>query len=106
MRRGPLCPPVMSAFTRTKEQRMRSRVLGFTLFVFSVAVLNGQAPSRPLPPDVNPVSLSRLPPVQRDSLDAEGKRIYDQLAGGAGKTLTATRSEEHTSELQSPYVIS
>jgi hypothetical protein len=28
--------------------------------------------------------------VQRDALDAEGKRIYDVLAGGAGKTLDAT----------------
>jgi hypothetical protein len=69
---------------------MRIRILGLTASLFSVAVLNGQAPARQLPPDVNPVSLSRLPPVQRDALDAEGKRIYDVLAGGPGKTLTAT----------------
>jgi 4-carboxymuconolactone decarboxylase len=69
---------------------MRTRILGLTASLLSVAVLNGQAPARQLPPDVNPVSLSRLPPVQRDSLDAEGKRIYDALAGGTGKTLTAT----------------
>jgi len=69
---------------------MRTRILGLTASLLSVAVLNGQAPARQLPPDVNPVSLSRLPPVQRDALDAEGKRIYDVLAGGAGKTLTAT----------------
>jgi len=69
---------------------MRTRILGLTASLLSVAVLNGQAPARQLPPDVNPVSLSRLPPVQRDALDAEGKRIYDVLAGGTGKTLTAT----------------
>ena len=69
---------------------MRTRILGLIASLLSIAVLNGQAPTRQLPPDVNPVSLSRLPPVQRDALDAEGKRIYDLLAGGAGKTLTAT----------------
>src|SRR5215218_4778369 len=41
------------------------------------------------PPDVHPETLSRLPPVQRAELDAEGQRIYDVLAG-AGKTLTRT----------------
>jgi 4-carboxymuconolactone decarboxylase len=34
-----------------------------------------------LPPDIHPDSLSRLPPVQRADLDAEGKRIWDALAG-------------------------
>ncbi len=34
-----------------------------------------------LPPDVNPVSLSRLPPLTRDDLDAEGKAVYDNIVG-------------------------
>jgi hypothetical protein len=34
-----------------------------------------------LPPDVNPVSYSRLPPLTRDDLDAEGKAIYDNIVG-------------------------
>jgi len=33
-----------------------------------------------LPPDINPESLSRLPPVQRANLDDEGKRIWDKQA--------------------------
>ena len=37
--------------------------------------------ARKLPPDVNPVSLSRLPPLTRDDLDAEGKEIYDKIVG-------------------------
>ena len=41
------------------------------------------------PPDIHPDSLSRLPPVQRADLDAEGQRIYDAMAG-AGKVLTRT----------------
>jgi hypothetical protein len=31
----------------------------------------------PLPPDINPVTLSRLPPVTRGDLDAEGQRLLD-----------------------------
>jgi hypothetical protein len=31
----------------------------------------------PLPPDINPVTLSRLPPVTRADLDAEGQRLLD-----------------------------
>ena len=42
-----------------------------------------------LPPDIHPESLSRLPPVQRAGLDADGQRIYDALAG-TGKVLTRT----------------
>ena len=42
-----------------------------------------------LPADIHPESLSRLPPVQRADLDADGRRIYDAVAG-AGKVLTRT----------------
>jgi 4-carboxymuconolactone decarboxylase len=47
-----------------------------------------QGAARQLPPDVNPVSLSRLPPLTRDQLDAEGKAIYDNIVkdGPAPKT--------------------
>jgi len=31
-----------------------------------------------LPPDINPVTLSRLPPVTRDDLDEEGQRLLAQ----------------------------
>jgi 4-carboxymuconolactone decarboxylase len=46
------------------------------------------AAERKLPPDVDPVSLSRLPPLTRDQLDAEGKAIYDNIVkdGPAPKT--------------------
>jgi 4-carboxymuconolactone decarboxylase len=56
----------------------------------------------PLPKDIDPQSLSRLPVVQRDSLDADGKRIYDMLAGGEGKTVTPTGPAAIS--LQSPKV--
>jgi 4-carboxymuconolactone decarboxylase len=43
-----------------------------------------------LPKDIDPQSLSRLPIVKRDDLDEDGKRIYDMLAGGEGKSVTPT----------------
>jgi alkylhydroperoxidase family enzyme len=55
-----------------------------------------------LPKDIDPQSFSRLPTVQRDDLDADGKRIYDMLAGGEGKTVTPTGPAAIS--LQSPKV--
>ena len=34
-----------------------------------------------LPPDIDPVSLSRLPHLTRDDLDEEGKAVYDAIVG-------------------------
>jgi 4-carboxymuconolactone decarboxylase len=66
---------------------MRTRSLGLVFAVTSVAVLVGQSS---LAPDINPESLSRLPLVQRDALDTEGKRIWDYVSGGAGRTMPRT----------------
>jgi hypothetical protein len=55
-----------------------SLIAGFMLAGSSSAQ---QATPRPLPPDVNPISYSRLPPLTRDDLDAEGKAIYDNIVG-------------------------
>ena len=64
---------------------MRTRLFGLVLITASVAVAAAQSK---LASDINPESLSRLPPPQRDSLDAEGKRVWDLIAGGRamGKT--------------------
>ena len=35
----------------------------------------------PLPPDIDPVTLTRLPQLTRDDLDDEGKAIYDKIVG-------------------------
>jgi 4-carboxymuconolactone decarboxylase len=47
-------------------------------------------PAAAMPKDIDPQSLSRLPNVKREDLDADGKRIYDEIAGGEGKTVIAT----------------
>jgi 4-carboxymuconolactone decarboxylase len=61
------------------------RFLALIVVIGSAGLLYGQSQ----PADIHPVSLSRLPPVQRADLDQEGQRIYDALAG-AGKTLAPT----------------
>jgi 4-carboxymuconolactone decarboxylase len=42
----------------------------------------------PLPPDVNPVSLTRLPPLTRADLDDKGKAVYDRIVGGGPAPVT------------------
>jgi 4-carboxymuconolactone decarboxylase len=57
---------------------MRPQSLSLLGSLALVAVLNGQSGR---PADIHPESLSRLPPVERASLDAEGQRIWDYIAG-------------------------
>jgi alkylhydroperoxidase family enzyme len=58
-----------------------------TLFsVFAGVLLAGAAIAQQnatpaLPPDVNPVTLTRLPQLTRADLDDEGKAIYDKIVG-------------------------
>ena len=55
-----------------------SMILG--LSVLGAASAQEKKPQQ-LPPDVNPVSLTRLPPLKRDDLNDEGKAIYDKIVG-------------------------
>jgi 4-carboxymuconolactone decarboxylase len=64
---------------------MRSRLFGLIVVVGSVAIAAGQSK---LASDIHPESFSRLPPPQRDSLDAEGKRVWDLVGGGRGVPKT------------------
>src|SRR5262245_40281165 len=51
---------------------MRTIATSILLLVAVPATLQAQTA---LPPDINPVTLSRLPPVTPEDLDAEGKRL-------------------------------
>jgi hypothetical protein len=53
---------------------MRFRLLILFVAVLTAIALEGQGQT-PLPPDINPVTLSRLPPVTPADLDAEGQRL-------------------------------
>jgi len=58
-----------------------TRWLAATLVALAVASLDGQSAR---PTDIHPESLSRLPPLARAELDAEGQRIWDYLVGVNG----------------------
>lgn len=66
------------------------------LLIAVVATASAQsgtgAPARSaaLPADVHPDSLNRLPVVKREQMDEEGKKVYDHVAGGAGKIASPT----------------
>jgi 4-carboxymuconolactone decarboxylase len=64
------------------------RVAPVVLIVIGLCAAVGYSQSQ-VPADIHPESLSRLPPVQRADLDAEGKRIWDALAG-TGKAIPRT----------------
>jgi 4-carboxymuconolactone decarboxylase len=64
---------------------MRSQSLVLGILVTCVA---GTAGQNARPADIHPESLSRLPPLQRESLDAEGKRVWDALASSSSGTLS------------------
>jgi 4-carboxymuconolactone decarboxylase len=70
----------------TVEDFMRIRSVALLVVIGWAALVQGQSQ---LPADIHPVSLSRVPPVQRADLDEEGKRIWDALAGPT-KALTPT----------------
>jgi 4-carboxymuconolactone decarboxylase len=45
------------------------------------AALAQERADMPLPPDIDPVSLTRLPVLERSDLDDEGKAVYDEVVG-------------------------
>jgi alkylhydroperoxidase family enzyme len=57
----------------------------FPLFVAALLLAGDLAaqpsPTRELPADVHPLSLTRLPPLARADLDEAGKAVYDAIVG-------------------------
>jgi 4-carboxymuconolactone decarboxylase len=64
---------------------MRIRLLALLLVTLSTAVAVAQSK---LPPDINPTSYSRLPPLDRNALDEEGKKTWDYIGGARGMPPT------------------
>jgi 4-carboxymuconolactone decarboxylase len=75
---------------------MRNALAAVVLITFG-ALLAAQALAPP--PDINGESLSRLPVIARESLDADGKRVYDYIAGRGG---TAPKTGPGGVSLHSP----
>jgi len=58
-----------------------ARLLVAGLLAVTMATLHSQSAT---PADIHPESLSRLPPLARGDLDAEGQRVWDYLVGANG----------------------
>jgi 4-carboxymuconolactone decarboxylase len=64
---------------------MRTRFLALLLVTIATAFAVAQSK---LPPDINPTSYSRLPPLDRAALDEEGKKTWDYIGGARGMPPT------------------
>ncbi|MGD8324343.1 MAG: hypothetical protein PVF50_08245 [Gammaproteobacteria bacterium] len=53
----------------------------FLLMATATTMSFAQSTRAPLPPDIDPESYSRLPLIPKDSLDAEGQRIFEVING-------------------------
>jgi hypothetical protein len=77
---------------------MAVRLCVLALVLFSLPVI---APAQTaLPPDINPVTLSRLPPVTPEDLDEEGRRLLaerPQVKPGPGPTHVTNYSPRERS---------
>ena len=52
-----------------------------TAIVIAALLAGNTSAQQPLPPDVHPESLTRLPPLTRNDLDDDGKAVYDSIVG-------------------------
>ena len=64
---------------------MRTRTLTLLLTTASTGLAIAQSK---LPPDINPTTFTRLPLIERESLDQDGKRIWDFIGGARGMPAT------------------
>jgi len=67
----------------------RNILLSVVTSLSLASVASAQQSATPsLPPDVNPITLTRLPQLTRADLDEEGKAIYDKIVGDGAVPTT------------------
>jgi 4-carboxymuconolactone decarboxylase len=83
---------------------MRARVV-LLLSICAAALAGAQSSRPPLPRDIDAQSYSRLPLVLKDSLDEEGRRIFEAINGKDGNTprLGPPASTMHSLAAAEPY---
>jgi len=57
------------------------RTIALLLLALAPGIGSAQSAGAPLPPDIDPESYSRLPLILKDSLDEDGKRIFEVING-------------------------
>jgi 4-carboxymuconolactone decarboxylase len=85
-----------------RNENMRTAAL---LSILGATALSAQTARSPLPADIDPQSYSRLPLVLKDSLDAEGKRIFETINGKEGNTprIGPPNNTMHSLPAAEPY---
>jgi len=58
------------------------RAIVLLLILMTPVIGSSQSVNAPLPPDIDPNSFSRLPLIRKDSLDEEGRRMFETINGG------------------------
>lgn len=72
-------------------QRSHAALAAVLGFVLATAVQAQSGDSAQRPADIDPESLSRLPALSRDELDADGKAAYDIVVGDGPKPTSGPR---------------
>jgi 4-carboxymuconolactone decarboxylase len=66
----------------------RSTIVSVAAGLMLASTVSAQQAAAPLPPDIDPVTLTRLPQLTRADLDDEGKAIYDKIVGDGAVPTT------------------
>jgi 4-carboxymuconolactone decarboxylase len=84
---------------------MKTRVWILFLSICAAVSAGAQTPRPPLPADIDAQSYSRLPLILKDSLDEEGRRIFEAINGKDGNTprLGPPASSIHSLAAAEPY---
>jgi hypothetical protein len=67
---------------------LRTTIAFLAAGLLLTSVASAQQASAALPPDIDPVTLTRLPQLTRADLDDEGKAIYDKIVGNGAVPTT------------------
>jgi hypothetical protein len=66
----------------------RTTIVSLAAGLMVASVASAQQAVTPLPPDIDPVTLTRLPQLTRADLDDEGKAVYDKIVGDGAVPTT------------------
>lgn len=66
----------------------RTTIVSVTAGLALASAASAQQAAAPLPPDIDPVTLTRLPQLTRADLDDAGKAIYDKIVGDGAVPTT------------------
>ena len=83
---------------------LRTTIVSVTAGLAFASAAAAQQAAAPLPPDIDPVTLTRLPQLTRADLDDAGKAIYDKIVGdGAVPTTGPVSVSLYSPKIAQPW---